>query len=31
VRLNKVEAGAFRQRFEGEAAIEDLGVVQDPL
>ena len=31
VSLNKVEAGAFRQRFEGEVAIEDLGVVQDPL
>ena len=30
VRLNKVEAAAFLNRFEKNAVIEDLGVVQDP-
>jgi hypothetical protein len=31
VRLNQVETAAFLRRFEKDAAIEDLGVVQDPL
>jgi hypothetical protein len=31
VRLNTVETAAFLQRFEKDAPIEDLGVVQDPL
>ena len=31
VRLNKAEAAAFLLRFKKDAAIEDLGVVQDPL
>ena len=31
VRLNKAETTAFLHRFGKDAAIEDLGVVQDPL
>jgi hypothetical protein len=31
VKLNKVETAAFLDRFEKDAAIEDLGVVQVPL
>jgi hypothetical protein len=31
VRLNNAEANAFQHRFEQEAVIEDLGVVQDPV
>ena len=31
VRLNKVETAAFLSRFEKDAAIDDLGVVQEPV
>jgi len=31
LRLNKAETEAFLRRFGKGAAIEDLGVVQDPL
>ncbi len=31
VRLNKAETAAFLHRFERDAAIEDLGVTEDPL
>jgi hypothetical protein len=31
VRLNKAETAAFLHRFNKDAAIEDLGVVQEPL
>ncbi len=31
VRLNKAETAAFLHRFAKDAAIEDLGVTEDPL